>query len=73
MARIVSKRGRPEPKPAAPAPAPAPYNPRIIVNPDGSWSFPTGSAPAAPADPDEEVLRRTTDGVDVNYINMEDC
>lgn len=62
-----------------PAPAPQPIvndvvpvgSPRIIIRPDGSWTFPEREQ-LSPED--EEVLKRTTRGVpDINYIQDEDC
>lgn len=47
-------------------------NPRIIIiRPDGSWAFPETDHGLSPQD--EEVLRRTAGGVDINYIQHEDC
>lgn len=70
MATIVSKRGRPEPQPEPEKVViPTDYSPRIIIDSNGNWTFPE----AVDAN-DEEVFRRTTEGVvDINYIPMEDC
>lgn len=69
MSKIISRRGRPEPPKKVEIPTE--YEPRIIIDSDGNWTFPQ----PIPVDAnDEEVLRRTTDGIiDINYIQMEDC
>jgi hypothetical protein len=70
---IISKRGRPEPAPPVEkVELPMDCNPRIIIiRPDGSWAFPETDHGLSPQD--EEVLRRTAGGVDINYIQHEDC
>lgn len=68
MGKIVSKRGKkpaPAEKPSPNWPFPTHVPQRIKINPDGSWSF------SDPYVPDEEVLRKTTDGVDVTHTQLE--
>jgi hypothetical protein len=70
MRKIVSKRGKKsEPTPDKSPNWPFPtgtggHPPRVRINPDGTWSFPD-------AEDAEEVLKRTTKGVDITHKQPE--
>jgi hypothetical protein len=62
--KIISKRGQPLPPPKQPTPPPTPAGQRIIINPDGSWTFPKEPS-------NDIVIDTTTHGVDVDITYIE--